>query len=95
MLNKLEGEFNLFINSNKKNDLFCSQKLTDFPIEAVNMLDFLTMFIHFGDLPIKVSNSLDSIIEILYFHRFLNNVYPLISVMNSVRFKNSMIIFNS
>jgi len=30
------------------------QKLVDFPFEAVNMLDFLTMFIHYGDLPIKV-----------------------------------------
>jgi hypothetical protein len=37
-----------------KNDLFFSQKLTDFPLEAINMLDFLTMFIHYGDLPIKV-----------------------------------------
>ncbi|CAF5190814.1 unnamed protein product [Rotaria magnacalcarata] len=30
-----------------------SQKLVDFPLEAINMLDFLTMFIHYGDLPIK------------------------------------------
>ncbi|CAF1096037.1 unnamed protein product [Adineta ricciae] len=31
-----------------------SQKLIEFPVEAINMLDFLTMFIHYGDLPIKV-----------------------------------------
>ncbi|CAF0980049.1 unnamed protein product [Rotaria sordida] len=31
-----------------------TQKLVDFPIEAINMLDFLTMFMHYGDLPIKV-----------------------------------------
>lgn len=36
---------------------FSSQKLADFPVEAINMLDFLTMFIHYGELPIKVSLS--------------------------------------
>jgi hypothetical protein len=36
--------------------LLSSQKLVDFPLEAINMLDFLTMFVHFGDLPIKVGH---------------------------------------
>ncbi|CAF0861289.1 unnamed protein product [Didymodactylos carnosus] len=31
-----------------------SQKQADFPVEAVNMLDFLIMFVHHGDLSIKV-----------------------------------------
>ena len=42
-------------NSNTKWRDFSSQKATDFPLEAVNMLEFLTMFIHYADLPIKVS----------------------------------------
>lgn len=42
---------------NRNQDVFCSsQKLTDFPVEAINMLDYLTMFIHYAELPIKVSD---------------------------------------
>jgi hypothetical protein len=63
MLNKREGKSILFPNK-KSNDRFSSQKLTDFPIEAVNMLDFLTMFIHYGELPIKVRLSSDKILPI-------------------------------
>ena len=40
----------------KSDDFSSSQKLTDFPVEAINMLDYLTMFIHYAELPIKVSN---------------------------------------
>jgi len=66
MLIKLQRKF-LFVFINKKEKIYIyRQKLTDFPIEAINMLDFLTMFIHYGDLPIKVNILIDNIIKILF-----------------------------
>ena len=65
MLIKREGKSILF-STKKSNDRFSSQKLTDFPIEAVNMLDFLTMFIHYGELPIKVRVLFNKLLPILF-----------------------------
>lgn len=50
------GRFDLikFINDSINMFICSSQKLVDFPVEAVNMLEFLTMYIHAGDLSVKV-----------------------------------------